>query len=290
MDLGQAIKRARRGMREEARLHFVAVLSLTIAFFCLGATLVAMENLGRVAERWGQTARMTVFLRDGAAAADVTQLRMALEGVSGVAGVEYVSAEQARSQFLADAAGTSALAALPAEAFPASLEVTLAAGAQTERIAERVGSFSVVEDVETYRGWFDQLEALVVAGRSVASGLALLVLLAVLFVVGSTIRLAVTGRRKEIEVMKLVGASDAFVRGPFIVEGAAQGLISALLAVGLLFALYLGLHERVDGVFSAFAGVRSSFMPPLAALGVLLLGGVVGAAGSAVSLRRYLTV
>lgn len=290
MDLGQAIKRARRGMREEARLHLVAVLSLTIAFFCLGATLVAVENLGRVAERWGETARMTIFLRDGADPADVTQLRMALEGVSGVAGVEYVSAEQARTQFLTDAAGTGGLSALPAEAFPASLEVTLATGAQTERIAERVGSFAVVEDVETYRGWFDQLESLVVAGRSVASGLVVLVLLAVLFVVASTIRLAVTGRRKEIEVMKLVGASDSFVRGPFIVEGAAQGLVSALLAVGLLFALYLGLHERVDGVFSAIAGVRSSFMPPLAALGVLLLGGVVGAAGSAVSLRRYLTV
>lgn len=292
MDLGQAITRAARGMREEARLHLVAISSLTIAFFCLGATLVAMTNLGHVAERWGQTARMTIFLRDGASQQDVTQLRMALEGVQGVASVDYVTSEQARTQFLADAAGSSGLAAIPADAFPTSLEVTLAEGgsAQTDRIAERVSSFSIVEDVETYQGWFRQLESLLNAGRGAATGLAFFVMLSVLFVVGSTIRLAVTGRRKEIEVMKLCGASDSFVRGPFIVEGAVQGLVSALLAIGILFALYLGLHDRVDGVFATLAGVRTSFMPPLFALGVLLLGGVIGAAGSAVSLRRYLTV
>lgn len=291
MDLGQAITRAARGMREEARLHLVAISSLTIAFFCLGATLVAMTNLDRVAARWGETARMTIFLRDGASPQDVTQLRMALEGVQGVATVAYVSSEDARTQFLTDSAGSTGLAAIPADAFPASLEVTLSEGTEhAARIAERVSSFSIVEDVETYQGWFHQLESLMSAGRGAATGLAVLVMLSVLFVVGSTIRLAVTGRRKEIEVMKLCGASDSFVRGPFIVEGAVQGFVSALLAVAMLLALYLGLHDRVDGVFSALAGVRTSFMPPLFALGVLLLGGVIGAAGSAVSLRRYLTV
>lgn len=291
MDLGQAVTRAARGMREEARLHLVAISSLTIAFFCLGATLVAMTNLDHVAERWGQTARMTIFLRDGASSEDVTQLRMALEGVQGVSAVDYVSSEAARTQFLTDSAGSSGLAAIPADAFPASLELTLSDGsAQSERIAERVGTFAIVEDVETYQGWFRQLEALVSAGRSAAAGLTILVLLSVLFVVGGTIRLAVTGRRKEIEVMKLCGASDSFVRGPFIVEGTVQGLVSAFLAVSVLLALYLGLHDRVDGVFSTLAGVRTSFMPPLFALAVVALGGLVGAFGSAVSLRRYLMV
>ena len=291
MDLGQAFTRAARGMREEARLHLVAISSLTIAFFCLGAALIAMTNLSRVAERWGETARMTIFLRDGASSQDITQLRMALEGVQGVASVAYVTSEEARTQFLADSASASGLASIPADAFPSSLEVELSEGtAHADRIAERVGTFAIVEDVETYQGWFRQLESLLDAGRGAASGLAILVLVSVLFVVGSTIRLAVTGRRKEIEVMKLCGASDSFVRGPFIVEGAVQGLLSALLAITFLFALYLGLHERVDGVFTTLAGIRTSFMPPLFALGVLLLGGVLGAAGSAVSLRRYLTV
>jgi cell division transport system permease protein len=291
MDLSQSITRAARGMREEARIHLVAISSLTIAFFCLGATLVAMTNLSRIAERWGETARMTIFLRDGASPEDVTQLRMALEGVQGVATVAFVSSEAARTQFLADSASSSGLVAIPADAFPASLEVTLSEGAaHADRIAERVSTFSIVEDVETYRGWFRQLESLMSAGRGAATGLAVIVLLSVLFVVGSTIRLSVTGRRKEIEVMKLCGASDSFVRGPFIVEGAVQGLVSALLAITILLALYLGLHDRVDGVFTTLAGVRTSFMPPLFALGVLALGGLIGAAGSAVSLRRYLTV
>jgi cell division transport system permease protein len=292
MDLQSAITRAARGMREEARLHLVAISSLTIAFACLGAMIVVSTNLSNVAERWGRSARMTIFLRDGASPEDVTQLRMALEGVADVASVEHVTASAAREQFLHDSAIGAQLGALPADAFPASLEVELRSGAasHTDRIAERVSSFSIVEDVETYRGWFGQLEALVTAGRSVASGLAILVLLAVLFVVGNTIRLAVTGRKNEIEVMKLCGASDSFVRGPFIVEGVVQGLVSALLAIGILLLAFVLLRDRIDATFAALAGVHTQFMPPLVALGVIALGAAFGAAGSAMSLRRYLTV
>jgi cell division transport system permease protein len=279
-------------MRDEARLHVVAIASLTIAFFCLGAVLALTNNLARVSERWGQTARMTIYLRDGASTQDVTQLRMALEGVSGIASVTYVSADAARAEFLADSAGSADLAAIPADAFPASLELALAeeGSVNAGRIAERVGTFSIVEDVETYQGWFRRLQALVDAGHGLATGMSILVLLAVLLIVGSTIRLAVTGRREEIEVMKLCGASDSFVRGPFIVEGAVQGFAAALIAMTTLLALYLGLHERIDAVLGTLAGVHVAFVSPLVAVSVLLLGGALGAVGSAVSLRRYLSV
>jgi cell division transport system permease protein len=235
---------------------------------------------------------MTIYLRDGASTQDVTQLRMALEGVPGVASVAYVTAEAARAEFLADSAGSAPLAAIPVDAFPASIELTLAeeGSANASRIAERVGSFSIVEDVETYQGWFRRLESLVSAGHGIATGLSVLVLLAVLLIVGSTIRLSVTGRREEIEVMKLCGASDSFVRAPFVVEGAMQGFTAALVAMATLLALYLGLHERVDVVLGALAGVHVAFVSPLVAIGILLLGGMLGAMGSAVSLRRYLGV
>lgn len=292
MELKSAFARAARGMREEARLHFVAISSLTIAFLCLGATLVVMTNLGHVADRWGRTARMTIFLRDGAAGEDVAQLRMALEGVPEVLSVDHVTASAAREQFLHDSAIGAELATLPADAFPASLEVQLREGAvdHTDRIAERVAGFTIVDDVETYRGWFTQLEELLALGRTAAAIMAILVLFCVLFVVGNTIRLAVAGRKGEIEVMKLCGASDAFVRGPFIVEGAVQGLLSSVLAVGILLAAFLLLRSHLDATLAALAGVHTSFMHPLFVLVVLCLGTALGALGSAASLRRYLIV
>ncbi len=127
-------------------------------------------------------------------------------------------------------------------------------------------------------------------GRVASSGLAVLVLLCVLFVVGSTIRLAIAGRRDEIEVLKLCGASDGFVRGPFLVEGAVQGLVSALLALVLLFLVFSAVREHLDATVAALAGVRTVFLHPALGLALVFGGALLGAAGSAISVRRYLTV
>jgi cell division transport system permease protein len=293
MELRSTLRRAARGMREEAGLHAVAISSLTIAFMCLGLALLLLSNLDSLATSWERAGRVTVFLRDGARGEDVQQLVLALEGVSGVSHVEHVTSAQAREQFVRDAQIGSALDGLPTDAFPASIEVSLAGGAEgvgSQQIADRVARFAIVEDVETYRSWFSQLQMLVSAGRLVAFGLAVLVLLCVIFVVGNTIRLAVAGRREEIEVMKLCGASDSFVRGPFVIEGMIQGFVGATLAVLMLLVAFVLLRTHIDSSVASLAGVRTVFLPPTAALAVILAGGVVGAMGSLVSLRRYLAV
>jgi len=112
----------------------------------------------------------------------------------------------------------------------------------------------------------------------------------VLAVVGNTIRLAVAGRREEVEVLKLCGATDGFVRTPFVLEGALQGFVAALTAVVVLLVGYLLLRGQVDDTLATLTGVRATFLSPVVALGLVLGGGAVGAIGSAVSLRRYLAV
>ncbi|AKF07775.1 cell division protein FtsX [Sandaracinus amylolyticus] len=293
MDLKSAFARATRAMREEAGLHLVAISSLTIAFLCLATSLLAITNLGALADSWGRTARLSVYLRDGAEAQDVEELRIALEGLPEVRAIEHLTSSAAREQFLRDAEIGADLSALPADAFPASLEIELAAGvtgARVDAITDRVRRFGSVEDVETYRGWFARVESLVVAGRGVASGLALLVVLCVVFVVGNTIRLAVAGRRDEIEVMKLCGATNGFVRGPFIVEGAVQGSVSALVALLILLVAYVALRGHVDGTLASIVGTQSVFLHPGVALALVLGGALLGATGSVLSLRRYLAV
>ncbi len=293
MDVKSAFARAGRGMREEAGLHFVAISSLTIAFLCLGTSLLVISNLGALAEAWGRNARITVFLRDGAETSSVEALQMTLEALSEVERIEHVSASDARAQFLRDSGLGAELESLPTEAFPASLEITIRpgiAGARVDHIAERVGRFGIVSGVETYRGWFARLEALVDTGRGIAMALGLLVIFCVMFVVGNTIRLAVAGRRDEIEVMKLCGASDGFVRGPFIVEGAAQGIIASITALLVLFTAFLLLRGHLDGTLAAMAGMRTVFLTPLMILALVFGGAMLGAVGSALSLRRYLSV
>ncbi len=293
MKLSTAITRAARAMREDARLHAVAVASLTVAFLCLSTSLWALANLSSVADALGRGARMSVYLRDGASAEDVDRLRFTLEALPEVRSAQHLTSSAAREQFVRDADLDESLASLPADVFPASIEVELAPGtsaAKLSSIAERVQRFGAVEDVETYQGWFSRLDALLATGRVASSAVAILVLLCVLFVVGSTIRLAIAGRREEIVVLKLCGASDGFVRGPFLVEGAVQGMVSALLAVVVSFAIFVAVRDELDSTVAALAGVRTVFLHPGLAAGLVLGGALLGAAGSAISLRRYLTV
>ncbi|MGE3635526.1 MAG: cell division protein FtsX [Sandaracinaceae bacterium] len=216
-----------------------------------------------------------------------------LEGISEVQSVEHVTSAEARERFMEDASIDGSLAELPTDAFPASLEVTLASGATSARvgaIVTRIRALGAVDEVETYEGWFARLDTLLGAAKLAAFGLALLVLLSVLFVVANTIRLAIAGRRTEIEVLKLCGASDGFVRGPFVIEGAAQGFLSAAAALLILFLAFAMLRGHVDSSLAALAGVRTVFLEPSWAFVLVVGGGLIGALGSLLSLRRYLVV
>lgn len=293
MDLRIALSRARRSLRDDARLHLVAIASLVIAFLCLGAALLSVQNVARIAERWGGARRLTVYLRDNAQASDVAQLRLILESLPEIAAVGYISPADAKREFSQQVDVALDSSALPAEAFPASLELTMrpsATEAHALELAKRIRRFGAVEEVETYRDWLAQLDTLLTAGKSAVAALALLVAVCVLAIVGNTIRLAVVQRRREIEVLKLCGATDGFVRGPFVVEGTLQAALAAFVALLLLLVLYASMRGYVEGTFGSIMGVRTVFLHPLTALAMTLGGGAVGALGSALSLRRYLRI
>ena len=293
MEIWTALSRAKRGFRDDLRLHLVAVASLVVAFLCLGAALLSVTNLTRFADRWGRSQHMTVYLKGDAKESDIAQLRLVLESLPEVEQVAHISAAQARKEFADQTDLKVPVSTLPADAFPSSLEVSLAENAAESRVQEvgaRLQRFSAVEDVETYRDWFAQMGTLLDAGRTAAGLLALLVVICVLAVIGNTIRLAVANRRQEIEVLKLCGATDAFVRTPFLLEGAIQAVAASALAMLLLVIGYASMHGYVESTVATMTGVKTVFLHPAVALGVVLGGGLVGALGSALSLRRYLMV
>jgi len=147
-----------------------------------------------------------------------------------------------------------------------------------------------VEDVETYQAWTDRLARLVRGGVAAAVLMAAVVFAAVLAVVGSTVRLAMQRRQTEVEILKLVGATDAFVKGPFVLEGTVQGAFGALGAIGLLGVVFLLLRVRLDAELVALVGVDPSFLPWPMALGMITLGGVLGASAALASLHKLVAV
>jgi len=134
----------------------------------------------------------------------------------------------------------------------------------------------------------DKREALGGGMPLFGAGALLAVLLAALLVVANTIRLAVYARRDEIEIMKLVGATDAYVRAPFLMEGALQGLLGSSIAVGSILAVQHWLLPRAEQAFAFAAGVAPPQMLPAHAAALVAFGGIVGLLGSWIAVGRFL--
>lgn len=285
-----AIQRAFRGAKNDWRLYLLSVFSVAVAFVCLTATLLAVVNVDQVRERWASLGRASVYLRREATPAQIEAIERALKASQDVVSVRRVSSEEARQE-VAGAAGDPLLTALPADAFPASLEVSVVSGTPHERVsklATQLEALPAVESVETYGSWSERLASVLAGGVTASLLLGLVVFAAVLSVVSSTIRLSLQRRRIEVEVLKLVGASDGYVQKPFVLEGAAQGAIGAALALLVLGAMFLLVQSQVDRQLVALLGQRPVFLPVPVVLGVLLLGGALGALSAFVSLRRFL--
>jgi cell division transport system permease protein len=289
-------RRARRGMLREWRLHALSVFSLAVAFVCLGATLLVLTNLRAVEERWAHAGRASIYLKDNAAAPDVEALKSALANVSIVTGVRYVSAAQARTEFGKKELGGGTrgeLAALPVEAFPASIEIEVRADvtdAELGDVVSKLRQLPAVDDVETYQAWTERLGRLIRGGVAAAALLAFVVFASVLAVVGSTIRLALQRRRTEVEVLKLVGATDRFIKGPFLVEGMSQGAFGASAAIALLGALFVVVRGRLDAELATLLGIEPSFLPWPIMLGMIGVGMLLGMFAALLGLRRLVTV
>ncbi|MDP9036215.1 MAG: permease-like cell division protein FtsX [Myxococcota bacterium] len=287
-------KRAARAMAREWRLNALSVFSLAVAFVCLGAALLVVTNLRAVEQRWAHVGRASVYLRDAAAPDDIAALRAALARVPGVTGVRFVSSGDARAEFgRQELDAHSELAALPADSFPASIEVDVAPDLPEADLADivvKMKRLPAVDDVETYQSWTDRLGRLVRGGLAASALLAVVVFAAVLAVVGSTMRLALQRRRAEVEVLKWVGAADDFVKEPFVIEGGVQGALGAIGAIALLAALFFLVRGRLDAELASLIGVEPTFLPWPVALGMVLVGTLLGATAARVSLRKLVAV
>jgi cell division transport system permease protein len=287
-------RRARKGMMREWRLHALSVFSLGVAFVCLGASLLVVENLRAVERRWAHSGRASVYLKDAATEDEVDALRAALVRVAGVNAVRYVSSIDARQEFgQNEIQARSELAALPVEAFPASLEIDVAPDMPDAELADMVTKMKrlpAVDDVETYQSWTERLARLVRGGVAASAVLALVVFTAVLAVVGSTMRLVLQRRGVEVEVLKLVGATDGFVKKPFVLEGGVQGALGASGAIALLAVLFVVVRGRLDAELAALIGVQPTFLPWYAVAAMVALGASLGAASALASLRKLVAV
>jgi len=281
-------------MLREWRLQALSIFSLAVSFVCLGAALLVLTNLRSIEDRWAHVGRASIYLKDSASVQDVEALAQTLRTVQGVTHVRYVSSANAHAEFgRRELASKPELASLGVEAFPSSLEVDMQSELSDADVSDIVGKLRLlpsVDDVETYQAWTSRLARLIRGGFAAAALVAVVVFASVLAVVGATIRFALQRRKTEIEVLRLVGATEGFIRAPFLIEGSAQGAFGAAAAVMMLAIVFGIVRSRLDSELVAVIGIEPAFLPWPLMVGLVAVGGALGMLAALLGLRRLVTV
>lgn len=274
------------------RAAVFSVLTIAAGLFVLTFFLLLNANLQRLVGRWTDAAELAVYVRDDATSAQVSAIGDLLRASGLADSVQQFSKDDARREFakaFPDLAATAS--GLNSNPFPASFEVRLNAAAQSapaaiDNLVTALNGMAGVADVRYDRRWLARLGAVVRVVRSVGLVVIVLLALASALTVASVVRLAAAARRDEIEIMQLVGAPLAYIRGPFIAEGLLQGGLGALLAVVFLLGVFAAVRARAGAALSEAVGLAGVSFVPVELLILVVLGGMaLGSVGGFVVAR-----
>jgi cell division transport system permease protein len=273
------------------RAPLLSVLSITtIAFslFTLGLFGLVAINLRQALQGLEERVEIVAFVLRGTPAETITLATQDIAAFPEVQDVTFVSEEQALARARRELVEfRDAYRDLQVNPLPASIEVRLKPGnrdaATVERVAQRLRGFGFVNDVRYGRDWVQKLDHL----RNITGIVGLVIGLAfaavAVVIIGVTIRLTLLQRAREISIMRLVGATNWFIRGPFLLEGALKGLLGGLLSLLLCYAGYLLFRDRSGGTFAGLIFFRDYQMVAIVGFGVLL-----GLGASLLSVGRHL--
>jgi cell division transport system permease protein len=267
-----------------------AVLAIALALIVLGVLLLVTWNAEQLLVRWSSAAEFSVYLHDDATSDQRAAIESAIDRSGLSDGREYVSKAEALTRFRREFAELSELTAgFDENPFPASIEVRVRPGAEQESaegMVKRLMAMPGVADARYDRDWLTRLGAGLGTIRAAGLALALLMAVAAAVTVATVVRLGLRARREELEIMELVGAPLAFIRGPFVAEGFLQGGIGALLAIAALWAGFLaGMAWWGTDLNSVAGGEFVQFLPFRLCLYLILGGMLVGSAGGLVAAR-----
>lgn len=268
----------------------LSIVTIAVSLFVLGAFLSLASNLSDVVARWSEKVQVTFYLEDQLPEVPRESLQAALRGDPAVESVVYVPREEALRRFRALFREMRSLPEdLGENPFPAALEVTLRPSRNSAEDAQRlVQAFQRapgVEDVEYDLLWIQRLSTAVRLVRGAGAFLGAILVLAAVFTISNVMRLTMYAREDELDIMRLVGAAPAYVKGPFVLEGMIQGGLGGLLALGLLWTIFQMLSRDLLATSDLLG--RSAIVLPASTAALVVFGGtLVGLVGSLVSLGR----
>ncbi|MEY4007347.1 MAG: hypothetical protein RLZZ467_370 [Gemmatimonadota bacterium] len=276
-----AVREGLLSFRRAPTLSALSVTTIAFSLFAFGLFGLVALNLRQALDQVGDRVEIRGFIADGTAPEAMSVAVEDIQQFPEVAGVTLVTQAQALERARRELGEFEDV--FEPGLLPASIEVRLGEGARSpaavRAVATRLAAYDFIDDIRYGEEWVAKLYRLRTIATAVGLALGLTFALVSMIIIGSTIRMAVLARAKEIQIMRLVGATDGFIRAPFLIEGGVKGLLGGMVALALTGATYLAIGRFV---------VQAAFFGPLLAIVGVLAGGALGVLASAVAVGRHL--
>jgi cell division transport system permease protein len=295
MRFGFFLREALRGLRRSSAPALAALLTVVITALVLGVFIPIVQATTGTANEVRSRVVVDVYLKDTASAADRSAVQRSLEGTPGVKSVEFISKDEALRELGRKVDETSdAIKLLGSNPLPSLFRVTPDDPDELKTIVAQVAPggeprLDAVDEVRNRESDTGKILSATGLVKGLGAGMAVLLVFASIALVANTIRLSVFARRREVEVMKLVGATNWFIRWPFVIEGVIVGFMGGVLAVLLLAIAKTTFIDPLSERFQLLAAPDTIDFPLLITL-LLVACVAVSAIGSGITLRRFLRV
>jgi cell division transport system permease protein len=287
------VRQAIKNMVENRLVHLIGLGTMVIAFLIFDAFILIFTNLDSWTQEQARSLTMSVYFqgKPERAVIEIIKKELLHYPVSITGFISKDDALKSLRKQLGDKAGL--LDGLGENPLPASLEIVLSRDVSGDSLAHelktRLEGINGVDEVQYSQEWIERFKAIMGAVKIIGLVFGGLLFLAALFIITNTVKLTIYARKDEIEILKLVGATNRFVKIPFLIEGSIQGFLGGSVALIILFLVYVAMVTKAD-LSIGFASLDVIFLSPQSILLVLLMSSVIGFIGSTVSLGRFFRI
>ncbi len=272
----------------------VGMIAVSLAIF--GIFWLIYVNLNSVARRWSDSVHIIAYLEDNVSEQQRTQIDAQIRAIEYVADVKYISPEAALDEFQKRLADHKHLVeGLESNPLPASYEIQLTKKhrdvSSVREVVEALQNIQHLDDIQYAQKWLENLTTVINMLEFLGVFLGAFLFLTVIFIVSNTIKLTLYTREEELNIMKFIGATESFIKGPFLAEGIIRGFLGAVVSLVLLYMihkLFLTIIAYSPQSLLLFSAI--SFLSWAAIIGITLLGSFLGWCGSLLTLNKFLKI
>lgn len=286
------VKKALADIRSNRFLNLITIITISLSILVVSVFLLFFENTSRVIESWNQGGRAMVYLDNTFTPDMLTQLKSDIHALGDIDTIVYVSKAQALDTLKKQMSSkTTFLTGLKENPLPDALEIRMRSHdrfEEVEALAQRIKAIRMVEDVEYGQGWLGQFLNIFNLFKMTGYAMCTLFFLIALFITANTVRLSFHSRELEVEIMRLVGATETFIKAPFYVEGLLQGFLGGVLGLAILLIAYLTIASGITQNLSSYVYFDIRFLS-FKTISLIILGSTfLGWFGCYLSLKQIL--